>query len=110
MIIYIYIFSIKSNNLQRDIGYCPQFDAVDPLLTGMEVLKFYSRLRGIPEKDVKEVRYLLTGFCRVIFLCWSYNGSWAIYTITYVSIELYQCLPYFSVNYFFIVLPFSTNN
>ncbi|CAG2233421.1 ABCA1 [Mytilus edulis] len=40
---------------ERDIGYCPQFDAVDSLLTGREVLKFYARLRGIPEKDVKRV-------------------------------------------------------
>ncbi|XP_063401544.1 phospholipid-transporting ATPase ABCA1-like [Mytilus trossulus] len=52
---YIKGESIKSNKLQRDIGYCPQFDAVDSLLTGREVLKFYARLRGIPEKDVKQV-------------------------------------------------------
>lgn len=49
-------FSIKTSKLQKDIGYCPQYDAIDPQLTGKEILKFYARLRGIPECDVKEVR------------------------------------------------------
>ena len=41
--------------VRLNIGYCPQFDALDPLLTGVEHLRFYARLRGIPEKDVKYV-------------------------------------------------------
>nr|XP_034311883.1 phospholipid-transporting ATPase ABCA1-like [Crassostrea gigas] len=41
--------------VRRDIGYCPQFDAFDPLLTGREILKFYARLRGVQEKDIKRV-------------------------------------------------------
>lgn len=41
--------------VRQQIGYCPQFDAVEPLLTGHEQLYFYARLRGIPESDLKEV-------------------------------------------------------
>ncbi|KAL5022830.1 hypothetical protein ScPMuIL_001985 [Solemya velum] len=41
--------------VRQQIGYCPQFDAVEPLLTGKEQLYFYARLRGIPESDLKEV-------------------------------------------------------
>ncbi|KPJ11059.1 ATP-binding cassette sub-family A member 13 [Papilio machaon] len=33
------------------ISYCPQSDAIDPLLTVRETLKFYCRLRGIQEQD-----------------------------------------------------------
>ncbi|XP_056020266.1 phospholipid-transporting ATPase ABCA1-like isoform X2 [Ostrea edulis] len=49
--------SILSDMVQvrRDIGYCPQFDAFDPLLTGREILRFYARLRGVQEKDIKRV-------------------------------------------------------
>ncbi|XP_027203135.2 phospholipid-transporting ATPase ABCA3-like [Dermatophagoides pteronyssinus] len=36
------------------IGYCPQFDALFDDLTGEEILRFYSRLRGIQEKDIDE--------------------------------------------------------
>ncbi|XP_069128746.1 phospholipid-transporting ATPase ABCA1-like [Argopecten irradians] len=42
-------------SVHRSIGYCPQFDAFDNLLTGREILSFYARLRGVPEKDIKEV-------------------------------------------------------
>lgn len=41
--------------VRRDVGYCPQFDAFDPLLTGREILRFYARLRGVQEKDIKRV-------------------------------------------------------
>ncbi|KAJ8721111.1 hypothetical protein PYW08_006576 [Mythimna loreyi] len=33
------------------ISYCPQSDALDPLLTVTETLQFYCRLRGIAEQD-----------------------------------------------------------
>uniref|UniRef100_H3B2R0 ATP binding cassette subfamily A member 12 n=1 Tax=Latimeria chalumnae TaxID=7897 RepID=H3B2R0_LATCH len=35
------------------LGYCPQHDALDNLLTGEEHLYYYARIRGIPEKQVK---------------------------------------------------------
>ena len=42
--------------VRQFMGYCPQFDALDPLLTGREHLEFYARIRGIPWQDVKSVR------------------------------------------------------
>ncbi|XP_059511525.1 ATP-binding cassette sub-family A member 13-like isoform X2 [Stegostoma tigrinum] len=36
------------------IGYCPQYDALDGLLTGWEHLYYYSRIRGIPEEIIKK--------------------------------------------------------
>ncbi|KAJ8306341.1 hypothetical protein KUTeg_016886 [Tegillarca granosa] len=52
---YINGYSIVKdiNHVRRDIGYCPQFDAFDPLMTAEEVLSLYARLRGIPESDVQ---------------------------------------------------------
>lgn len=37
------------------MGYCPQFDAINDLITGREHLEFYARLRGVPEKEVSRV-------------------------------------------------------
>ncbi|KAL2081579.1 hypothetical protein ACEWY4_023432 [Coilia grayii] len=43
-----------------NIGYCPQVDALDDLLTGEEHLYFYSRIRGISKREMdKVVNYLL---------------------------------------------------
>jgi ABC-type multidrug transport system ATPase subunit len=39
---------------RRHIGYCPQFDAINQLLTGREHLQFYARIHGIPEKYIKQ--------------------------------------------------------
>lgn len=38
------------------MGYCPQFDAIDELLTGREHLHLYARLRGVPEGEIHRVR------------------------------------------------------
>lgn len=38
------------------MGYCPQFDAIDDLLTGREHLHLYARLRGVPESEISRVR------------------------------------------------------
>ncbi|XP_072457451.1 phospholipid-transporting ATPase ABCA7 isoform X2 [Notamacropus eugenii] len=40
---------------QSHMGYCPQFDAITELLTGREHLEFFSRLRGVPEREVAQV-------------------------------------------------------
>ncbi|XP_032129352.1 retinal-specific phospholipid-transporting ATPase ABCA4-like [Sapajus apella] len=37
------------------MGYCPQFDAIDELLTGREHLYFYARLRGVPAEEIEKV-------------------------------------------------------
>lgn len=39
-----------------NIGYCPQVDALDSLLTGEEHLYFYGRIRGISKKELHRVR------------------------------------------------------
>ncbi|CAL1298938.1 unnamed protein product [Larinioides sclopetarius] len=54
---YIAGHSIRTDidDARQSIGYCPQFDALDPHLTGYEHLEFYARLRGIPEKHVRKV-------------------------------------------------------
>ncbi|XP_053326101.1 retinal-specific phospholipid-transporting ATPase ABCA4 [Spea bombifrons] len=42
-------------DVHQNTGYCPQFDAVDELLTGREHLQLYGRLRGVPEDEVDRV-------------------------------------------------------
>uniref|UniRef100_A0A8C4UMA0 P-type phospholipid transporter n=1 Tax=Falco tinnunculus TaxID=100819 RepID=A0A8C4UMA0_FALTI len=36
------------SDVHQNMGYCPQFDAIDDLLTGREHLYLYARLRGVP--------------------------------------------------------------
>nr|QNH67856.1 ATP-binding cassette transporter subfamily A member 1-like protein X2 [Brachionus rotundiformis] len=38
-----------------NIGYCPQKNAIFPLLTAKEHLKFYARIRGIPEEYINDI-------------------------------------------------------
>ncbi|CAF1005228.1 unnamed protein product, partial [Didymodactylos carnosus] len=40
------------DGVHRNLGYCPQFDALDNLLTAREHLHFYARLRGIKQKHI----------------------------------------------------------
>jgi ABC-type multidrug transport system fused ATPase/permease subunit len=40
------------DEVYKDLGYCPQNDALFPLLTAREHLCFYARLRGVPEEDI----------------------------------------------------------
>ena len=37
---------------RRNIGFCPQFDALLELLTGREHLELYARIKGIPSDKV----------------------------------------------------------
>ncbi|XP_030623464.1 retinal-specific phospholipid-transporting ATPase ABCA4a [Chanos chanos] len=50
-------YSILTNilDVHQNMGYCPQFDALDELLTGREHLHLYARLRGVPESDISAV-------------------------------------------------------
>jgi hypothetical protein len=41
----------------------PQFDALNPLLTGREHLRFYARLRGLSENAVKKVGLPSAALC-----------------------------------------------
>ncbi|XP_040926208.1 retinal-specific phospholipid-transporting ATPase ABCA4-like isoform X1 [Betta splendens] len=49
--------SILTNilDVHQNMGYCPQFDAIDELLTGREHLQLYARLRGVPESEISRV-------------------------------------------------------
>lgn len=53
-----YFSSILTNilDVHQNMGYCPQFDAIDELLTGREHLHLYARLRGVPEAEIRRVR------------------------------------------------------
>lgn len=55
--VYVDGISVSKNveKVHKNIGYCPQSDAIIPLLTAREHLLFFARLRGIPEKYVSKV-------------------------------------------------------
>ena len=56
--VHLYIlFSVRTdmNKARRYMGYCPQFDALDELLTGKELLTYYSQIRGMSKIDGKKV-------------------------------------------------------
>lgn len=48
--------------------YCPQFDALDSLLTAREHLYFYARLRGIKQKNIPFVNLIRFAFLGVIMI------------------------------------------
>uniref|UniRef100_A0A4W6E1W5 P-type phospholipid transporter n=1 Tax=Lates calcarifer TaxID=8187 RepID=A0A4W6E1W5_LATCA len=50
-----YSIRTEMRDVHQNLGYCPQFDAIDELLTGREHLEFYARLRGVPENEVTMV-------------------------------------------------------
>uniref|UniRef100_A0A3P8V611 P-type phospholipid transporter n=1 Tax=Cynoglossus semilaevis TaxID=244447 RepID=A0A3P8V611_CYNSE len=50
-----YSIRTEMRDVHQSLGYCPQFDAIDNLLTGREHLQFYARLRGVPEHEVAMV-------------------------------------------------------
>ena len=43
------------SDMERNLGYCPQEDALDPMLTAKEMIYCIARLKGIPEDDISEV-------------------------------------------------------
>uniref|UniRef100_A0A672G6Q6 P-type phospholipid transporter n=1 Tax=Salarias fasciatus TaxID=181472 RepID=A0A672G6Q6_SALFA len=50
-----YSIRTEMRDVHQNLGYCPQFDAINDLLTGREHLEFYARLRGVPEDEVAMV-------------------------------------------------------
>ena len=52
--IYVNGFDVKKSiqQVQKQIGYCPQFDGLLEQLTGRETLVLFCRLRGIKEIDI----------------------------------------------------------
>uniref|UniRef100_A0A3Q2CDC7 ATP-binding cassette, sub-family A (ABC1), member 4b n=1 Tax=Cyprinodon variegatus TaxID=28743 RepID=A0A3Q2CDC7_CYPVA len=53
----VFVCSILTEilDVHQNMGYCPQFDAIDELLTGREHLYLYARLRGVPESEIPRV-------------------------------------------------------
>lgn len=54
---YIEGKSVKSEPQEafKRLGYCPQFDAIWPLLTAREHLVFFAKIRGVPSNDIARV-------------------------------------------------------
>ncbi|OWF51666.1 ATP-binding cassette sub-family A member 3-like [Mizuhopecten yessoensis] len=52
---YLNKYDVKQhlNQVQQNLGYCPQFDALIDQMTGRETLTMYARLRGVPEEQIK---------------------------------------------------------
>ncbi|KAM4564931.1 phospholipid-transporting ATPase ABCA1 [Fundulus diaphanus] len=50
-----YSIRTEMGHVHQNLGYCPQFDAIDDLLTGREHLELYARLRGVPEEEISMV-------------------------------------------------------
>ncbi|KAM9425735.1 phospholipid-transporting ATPase ABCA1 [Pholidichthys leucotaenia] len=50
-----YSIRTEMRDVHQNMGYCPQFDAINDQLTGQEHLEFYARIRGVPEKEVTMV-------------------------------------------------------
>jgi len=51
---YIYADSVKAEikKVQKNLGYCPQFDALIDELTGRETIRLFARLRGVREEEI----------------------------------------------------------
>ena len=49
--------SVKAelSRARRVMGYCPQFDGLQPNMTGREHLRFYAQVRGVPDDRVDAV-------------------------------------------------------
>lgn len=43
--------NITQSHSRRRIGYCPQINALDMLLTGRQTLRVYAQLKGIADPD-----------------------------------------------------------
>ncbi|XP_044739863.1 phospholipid-transporting ATPase ABCA3-like [Chrysoperla carnea] len=61
------------------MGYCPQFEGILPVLSGREILKLFAKLRGVPQKEIKdEVNKWLTLLGLTEFAdqaCGTYSGG-----------------------------------
>ncbi|KAI6229043.1 ATP-binding cassette sub-family A member 1 [Aphelenchoides fujianensis] len=51
---FVHTSSETTSSRFGDIGYCPQFDALNMRLTVREHLVFYARIRGVCEVDIEE--------------------------------------------------------
>lgn len=49
-----------------NLGYCPQFDALNYDLTAQQLLKYFAEIRGVQDPDA-EVKYLIEQLGKYIF-------------------------------------------
>ena len=56
MFVKLHVYKMYMDVLQvrQLIGYCPQFDALIERMTGRELLTMFARLRGIPERLIRQ--------------------------------------------------------
>jgi ATP-binding cassette subfamily A (ABC1) protein 3 len=79
--IYVNGFNVKNSiqKVQRQIGYCPQFDGLLDQLTGRETLTLFCRLRGIKEYEIPiridEISRLLYFDVHINKLVGKYSGG-----------------------------------
>jgi hypothetical protein len=59
--------------VRRLMGYCPQFDALHELLTAEEHLRFYGRIRGVPEAKLDQMVFFC--LCVGFFVCFVFVQS-----------------------------------
>ena len=55
--------SVKSdlNEARKTMGYCPQFDGIQPNMTAREHLRFYAMIRGVPPQSLEHAVEELLG-------------------------------------------------
>ena len=74
-------FDIRKNlrKVRQNVGYCPQFDALQPYMSGKQLLSMYARIRGVPSGSINELvrleleRMGLTQYTNV--QCYKYSGG-----------------------------------
>jgi len=61
------------------MGYCPQFDGIQPNMTAREHLRFYAQIRGVAPAEIEaEVDYLLERMDLTVYAdrqCGGYSGG-----------------------------------
>lgn len=77
--VFGYKLSKNKHKYLSHIGYCPQFDALDEHLTGIEILSMYAKLRGVPDDLITAqinswINLLgLNEYCKKV--CGTYSGG-----------------------------------
>ena len=78
-------FHVSFASDQPHIGYCPQLDSLDPLITVEDLLQIYAKLKGIPNHSVKDaVNIALTDMdlvSNILLGILLFQGSYLFYSL-----------------------------
>ena len=80
-LVYVHGFNVKTqiNKVRENIGYCPQHDVINDMLTARETLKIYADFRGIPRmvqgNTIDKVIDLVGLNEHADFVCGHYSGG-----------------------------------